>query len=428
MPYAAPRPRALMLLLVVAFLIRLAAVLALRDITAGPEPDFAADPREFNQLAVSLATGHGYAFDGRPTSYRAPGWPLALAAVYWLFGQNYLLANLLSCAVGAATCLLAYAIARELNLGRAALWAGWLCAIYVPHIYFSTLFSSETLFAAVFGLCVWLFLCYLRSGSYPLLALAGLTLGYASLTRPVALLVAPPLLLILLYRTWRSDRHDWPSLPVFLITVAVVIVPWTLRTSMVHGRFVAIASNGGSTFYGGNNDRVLHEPRLWGGWVSTLHLPGRDRVDAQPDEVAHDDMEWELGLAWCRAHWTSLPVLAFFKLARLCLPDVASANLTYDLLQLVAYTPFLLLYLFSLPTLLTRPELRTLPWFTLHLIVLANILTALFFWGSPRFRDANTPLLMAYAVVGAQAVMARFGRFGIRRSGDPSSSLSTPAQ
>jgi heme A synthase len=40
-----------------------------------------------------------------------------------------------------------------------------------------------------------------------------------------------------------------------------------------------------------------------------------------------------------------------------------------------------------------------------HGIIAATIITALIFWGSPRFRDANLPLLMAYAAVGLQTIL-----------------------
>jgi hypothetical protein len=36
-----------------------------------------------------------------------------------------------------------------------------------------------------------------------------------------------------------------------------VMAPWTVRNYRVHGRFVLVATNGGSTFYGRNNDRVV---------------------------------------------------------------------------------------------------------------------------------------------------------------------------
>jgi hypothetical protein len=50
----------MIIIFVAAFLIRLLALLALRDIHAGPTRTFGADGIEFNKLAHQVALGHGY--------------------------------------------------------------------------------------------------------------------------------------------------------------------------------------------------------------------------------------------------------------------------------------------------------------------------------------------------------------------------------
>jgi 4-amino-4-deoxy-L-arabinose transferase-like glycosyltransferase len=393
---------------IVAFLIRLAAVLALRDITTGPEGDFAADPVEYNRLAISLAAGRGYAFDNTPTSFRAPGWPLALAAVYRVVGVNYVAAYLFSCALGAATCVIAYAIAVRVGLGNSAVWAGWLCALYVPHIYFATIFDSETLFVPVFGLAILLFLRHLCTRSMLILVLAGLVIGYAVLIRPPTILVVPLLAALLLWQARKTRQHSVFSPVILIITVLLVLLPWTWRNYRLHGALVWGCTNGGSTFYGGNNHGVVFNPNHWGGWISTRWLPDRELINAQPSEVAHDQMEWKLGRQWCRENWYLLPLAALLKFVRFWLPDFDSANSLYVAIQIIGYTPFLLLYLLSLRRLLRNPSYRTPQWYTLHACILATILIALIFWGSPRFRDGNTAILMSYAMPGAAVFLAPF--------------------
>lgn len=41
------------------------------------------------------------------------------------------------------------------------------------------------------------------------------------------------------------------------------------------------------------------------------------------------------------------------------------------------------------------------------LFLLASVVTAVLFWGGPRFRDGNAPLLMVYAALGAERVGSR---------------------
>src|SRR4051794_25528880 len=116
------------------FLVRLALVLALRDVHAMPAGESSADDVEFNVLAQHLAEGKGYTnFAGKLPSFRAPGWPMFMAAVYRTCGQRPAAIYAASCLLGGLTCLLAYLIARRLLDERAARIAGLLCVFYLPH-------------------------------------------------------------------------------------------------------------------------------------------------------------------------------------------------------------------------------------------------------------------------------------------------------
>ncbi len=191
---------------------------------------------------------------------------------------------------------------------------------------------------------------------------------------------------------------------VFTAAFAACIVPWTVRNQRVHGRFVLVATNGGSTFYGGNNGRVVGEWRMFGNWISTTDLPHRDRIEAAPDEVSHDKVEWQLGVDWLREHPGSVPLLLVLKTARLCLwlPDFDGSSGLDQVLRVVMWAPFLLLVACGARACLGDRSRRGTAWLALHATLLATFLTAWIFWGSPRFRDANLGLLMIYAALGAQ--------------------------
>jgi hypothetical protein len=205
-------------------------------------------------------------------------------------------------------------------------------------------------------------------------------------------------------------RQGRPALaPVLLLVCAfvAVIAPWTYRNYQCFHRVVLIASNGGSTFYGGNNSRVVTEPRMLGYWVSTTELPHRDWIEAQPDEISHDKMEWKLGLDWMKDNPGKVPLLLVLKLIRMWwLPDFDPGRFYYAV-RLLVHLPFLLLIVLAVPRLLRDGALRSPPWLLIHATMLATLVTVLIFWGSGRFRDANLPVLMCYAVVGLQTLFAR---------------------
>jgi 4-amino-4-deoxy-L-arabinose transferase-like glycosyltransferase len=392
---------------------RLALVAALRDFRVGPVGISSADDVQFDAFARQLGGGHGYCYPGgTPTSFRAPGWPLLLAGLYWLVGVSYPAAYILLCVLGSLACVLTYLLAREVLPEGTARLAGWLSVVYLPHAYFSTILWSEALFVPLLALGVWLFLRYLRLPSLGLLALAGLVLGYAALTRPFALLLAPVFAGLLLLQWRRQGRPLVVPGLVFTAAFAACLVPWTVRNQRVHGRPVLVATNGGSTFYGGNNDRVVGEWRLFGGWVATNYLPHRNLVEAQPDEVSHDKMEWRLGLDWLGGHWSLTPLLVVLKTARLVLwlPDFDGGTRVYLAARVLGYLPFLVLLAAGAWTCLGDHSCRGPAWLTLHGVLLATLVTAWVFWGSPRFRDANAPLLMVYAALGARTLAASLGR------------------
>lgn len=393
----------LLLLFIVSFAVRVAVVVSLRDIHSGPQGIASADDVEFNNLALRAAQGEGYVGDqGQPTSFRAPGWPLLLAGIYWLVGPCAPLVYGLLCILGALACMFTYQLARELVTEGTARTAGLLAAFYLPHIYFSAGFLSESLFVMCLALGVWLFLLARKRESLLLLTAAGLTLSWATLTRPFAVLLWPVLFAILAVAPrWRKCAR---LVPVSLFTAAffVCIVPWTVRNQLVHGRFVFIATNGGSTFYGGNNERVAHEPRLLGSWVSTTELPQRDWIEAAATEVEHDKREWKLGIDWLYQHPRIIPLLCGYKIARLSLwlPDFDGGSRTYFFVRILGYVPFLFLMIAGLLVCLSRRHYWSECWLVVHGVLLATLVTAVIFWGSPRFRDANMPFLMIYAALG----------------------------
>ncbi|MDQ3814710.1 MAG: glycosyltransferase family 39 protein, partial [Armatimonadota bacterium] len=404
--------KSILLLMSAAFLARLGAVIALRDMSRGPGEEMGADGIEFNLLALRVAEGQGYTWpSGETTSFRAPGFPLFLSGIYAVAGESYLLVYLAFCLLGALSCLLTYLLARELVDEGIARIAAALSVIYPPGIYMATVFASENLFVPCLALALWLFIRHLKTGALPLLAIAGLVLGWGTLTRPFTVLLLPVLLGLLVWHQ-RSQKGEGRQRSVSLVplvtlaaTFLMVLLPWTIRNYHVHGRMVLVATNGGSTFYGANNDRVARELRYLGGWIATTELPGRDVVEATPDEVNHDQMEWRLGLQWVRENLTRMPLLSLFKFLRLWLPEMDSGNKAYVLLQLIGYTPFLALFICGAMWCARQRQYRTIPWWAIHATILATVVMALVFYGTPRFRDANMPCLMLYASLGVHALL-----------------------
>jgi hypothetical protein len=283
-----------------------------------------------------------------------------------------------------------------------------LAAVYPPDVYTASYFFSEIVFVPCLGFGLWLLLRSARTRSRVAAVGAGLLLGYATLCRPFGLLLLPLLFAYLWGRPLRP--RGWKGAVLYAAGFLAAVVPWTVRNYQVHHKFVLVATNGGSTFYGANNDVVAGTPWKYGAWVATNVLPGRDVIEAQPDEVAHDKKEWEYGVAWVKEHPGKFVVLGAFKVIRTWLPFVHWLTLkVYPVANVLLVTPFLALITAGLVRTLATREGRA-RYAVLHLTMLATLVMLVVFWGEPRFRDANMPALMVYAALGGEWLLGRLRR------------------
>ncbi|HEU4325894.1 MAG TPA: tetratricopeptide repeat protein [Roseiflexaceae bacterium] len=153
-----------------------------------------------------------------------------------------------------------YGVARRMFASRAAglLFAGFL-SCWFPLVEQPTVLFSELLYLLLFLLHVWLLLRYDETGRLRELALSGLALGAAALTRSPALYSVAFVGLWLLARLWdkRRDTADgsWRALlgsvrPVLgswlvvLVCCLAVVLPWTMRNYLVYQRLIPIDTLG----------------------------------------------------------------------------------------------------------------------------------------------------------------------------------------
>jgi 4-amino-4-deoxy-L-arabinose transferase-like glycosyltransferase len=169
----------------------LAAVLRLAVLAAAagsPQRYWSPDDRDYVGLAFHLHAGYvgdsGHWFDRG--LLRTPVYPFVLRAIFDVFGRHYVAVVAINAVIGTATVFLAYRLARLLLPEGYALGAAFLVAIDPASIVFSNLMLTETLFAFLLTATLLLLVLSLeREQAWPAAA-AGLILGAAILTRPVA--------------------------------------------------------------------------------------------------------------------------------------------------------------------------------------------------------------------------------------------------
>lgn len=228
------------------------------------------DEQEFAAIARHLAAGDGYV----SSSFRAnPTVAFYLGLVFRVFGENYVLARIGQCVMGAAACVLVKRIANALLGAGAGLLSGFLLALYPPHIFLSGVFYVDTWLTFFCTLTLYLTVLVMQGrGGLALAFLCGVSQGLTMLTRPAFLVSVPgPLLAWVLSGSLRRGRGALLC-GVFLLGCATTVLPWTYRNDQVFGRPVLVASGFWAMLWRGNHelsnggpdDRVLQwSTPLW---------------------------------------------------------------------------------------------------------------------------------------------------------------------
>jgi len=312
--WAEPFTRWLGVVLIVATVVRVVWVLY-----AAREPVGIYDPHWYEMLGVRIANGDGYTLPGGdPTAYYSVGYPAALAGAVW-FAQHTPLsdnvpvaAGLLNSAFAVATVALIGMIGRRLAGWRVGIGAAALAALFPSQIFYTAAILSETLFnfllVASLAILVWR-----RSdqlGMHRLLT-AGLVLGLAALTRPVALFVVPFAALAwwLAHTGWRTALRRALALG---LGIMIVLVPWAIRNWVRMGEPIAIATSTGDNLCIGHNPEAtgafqLTEPCLVGvpNRVTTEEELERDEtLRTRAVDYFLDHPQREIPLLWWRGFYT----------------------------------------------------------------------------------------------------------------------------
>jgi len=282
------------------------------------------DEYEYLSLARSITAGRGYVFDSAipSTTYlpfgRAPGYPAFLA----LIGAGRQVATtspvrvkVVQSLAGAFGVVMAGLVAFRLGGRRAARAAALIAACYPPLVWIAAFTLSEAVFWP-FGLAlVWcLDTMAARPPSWARAVGAGMLTGAGVLLR-AALSTFVPLLGI-----WLLVRRGIRTTLAVMIGVLLLVGPWTLRNYHAYGRLVVVASDGGVTFWTGNNGLTPGEGDMAAN--PQLALANEALRDRHPglSEEAMEPFYYQDAFAWIRSHPSAWAALEFKKLFYLIVP------------------------------------------------------------------------------------------------------------
>jgi 4-amino-4-deoxy-L-arabinose transferase-like glycosyltransferase len=380
------------------------------------------DEQEYLLVAHNLADGRGVSYaspssgavEGRHVG-RAPLYPLFLAGIGLAVPGSAIRADRLPASVPVEVkvvqalvgCgiiwLVGWWACRAAGIG-AGVVAAFAAAAYPPLVWISSYALSESLYAVLALLAAQLIdraLACTTPGQARGLALAGgVVAGLAVLTRPAILLFLGLVAIWLVVR-----RRGWVVVAV-LVGTALVVAPWTARNQAAYGRFVLVASEGGVTFWTGNNRLARGEgdlaanPEMKRAALGIEHAAGGATPEALDgifykaalDDIRSDPARWA-GLIARKMFYTIVPVGPSYTLHSMRF--VAASVVSYLLVL-----PFAAAGAWRLRRRSGQPV-------TLWLLASASVLVCLVFFPQERFRvPVIDPVLIVCAAACVPAACA----------------------
>jgi len=246
-------------------------------LSSGPHVVVGGDGITYHWLANLLASGHGfieawaYMLQGKvkPTAEHPPLYPLLLAAVSKAGWTSWTAHRVASCVMGTGTVATLGFLGRRVAGQRAGLLAAAIGALYPLLIIADRTLYSESLYGLTIALAMLAAYRFLERPSDRRALVLGGAIGLAALTRSEGLLLVPLLALPVILR---AATKRWRTLGLACLATALVIAPWTLRSSLVFHRPVLLSTNLGGLLAGANCDRTYYGPYT-GVWEFSCLFP-----------------------------------------------------------------------------------------------------------------------------------------------------------
>ena len=449
-------------LLIVAFVLRLAAGWAWQSRLAGqagPVGNLShaqfgmGDSESYWVLATAIATGQPYQYGSADARvFRTPGYPLLLAPIIRLAdgGRDaVLLARAEAALLGTLAVLGVWWLTRLLFDPPTAILAAGLAAFYPGAIALSALVLSEAPFCPLMLLQLGLWILAWRApsvgGRTALGFCAGLAAGAATLMRPSWLLFTPFAAAVGMLACGGADipvcrekrplngrqeclphRDGWRSATLLrhamiafwmMLGLMTAMLPWWIRNAYVIGHFVPTTLQVGASLYDGLNPKAtgasnLEEfvPRFAAAEERRAAEPGADHRD--PLELRLDrrmrDAAWDW--AWANpGRALKLAGVKFLRMWNVWPNEPRLASWPIGLAVFFTYTPLLIFAIIGAWRTFDRGWPYVLCWLPAVYLTLLHMV----FVSSLRYREPAMLALLALAAGGMEIGIRDWG-LGIR--------------
>ncbi len=405
--------------------------------------DLTADNDGYLAHADMVAKGEGFAgpHTHRPTAFRPPGYPLALAGLEVSGLPDWASVATINGLCSIAIVWLLWILCRQLQLSPSVSLIAVAFTTFDPLLVrYTILPMTEVPAAAILtGAVVALKAADLRrkvsygngAGFY---VLSGVLFGLGSLVRPILLVSCAILVLSRLILCRKGDENLRRNVTIAIlpmIAAAAAISPWIIRNAVQFHQFIPATTHGGYTLALGNNPDFYRDvidgevPFPWPGrqldaWQRRMIADAATQGVPVDSEPAQDAWYYHQAVASMKAQPLSFFKSCLLRLRRFCAITPGSDDgLPRFVTTLVAVWYGLIWIGVAAAICRSIPALRRMPGFRserripsdhsladLWLIILSFMLLHSVYWTDTRMRAPVMPFIGIIAAVGWQSLFS----------------------
>lgn len=364
------------------------------------------DGIRYNWIAKNLLNQEGFGYSpNNPTSWRPPGFPFFLYAIYSLAGYNPLFAQAIACLLDSLLCLILFLLAKKITSHLSysttiGLTAAFLYAINGLSIAFCRALLTELFSAFLITLAIYLF--YLANDAkgrwfYLTILLASIIFWYNVLTRPSNMTFWFWIGLWFLMENRQKIKRVMTFAATVILGFSLIVLPWTMRNYRLHHKFLLISSNGGFIFF------MAHHPKSEGKFIKEKerYTPSQEKELKGLSEFDKQKKHYQYGLEFIKSHPVRELQLIFIKQKLLWFSGLSLKELA----GFLPHIPFLLLgfhfilfYAIAGIYFVSR-NLKPFLLLIFNMIDYALIISLFYFYDSLRMRFVLLPPLCIFAAI-----------------------------
>ncbi len=370
------------------------------------------DASSYHQIAQNLVERHIFTSSldppynpQLPGTFRPPLTPFYLAAIYSILGVNVLWGRIGLAVIGALSCGFTYMLGEKLFGRTAGIIAGviscgypfLLLLVHLPLTEGLSIFLTLALITLLYS-----YPSYMqdRPGSSHIMTELtwiggiGCVFGCSLLNKAANIVVFPCIVFCVLFLIPEPIKKRVLKLLIIGVVAGIVLLPWTIRNYRIVGTVIPVNSNGGWTFYLGNNlytekNLTALEQGTSYGWIppEEVFVPFADISFA--DTKAYEKRAIRLGIEFIRENPGKFGNFAFRKLKIFWSPYP-------HILDKVTWYPLVLLSIIGIWHSFSCWKKHLL----VYVLIGSSMIIPVLFTSMPRFRAPIMPFLIIYGAFG----------------------------